>query len=990
MKKIPKIAKNAVLFLIAIMMIFGLGSPSYNIGITASAAEAFTYVHDPELNPNAMKDIVRDNSAVYGFRPNETGSLKQYADLDWADEELVEQARQDRIAYHESIETMYEMLYQMTYENKITEDIARAVSIKRNEIRLEAYKDDPEGLEVLKERNLEKYGHEEGPLPEELYEKYGSWEMVIEKAFSPNVGMDACLGLYDDYFNTYVMLGIIEDDSLLPHKVDLRDFNDKNYVTPVRFQNPFGTCWSFALAATAEECFLFDNDMGVPAGKKNEQVNFSEKYITWYTYHHITELDGEGGNPYIASQVGEGYYVDDNEKYNQNAVFDLGGFSERAVNLFMAGLGLINECIEINGSEPFVYSGAEGLRNNNRDEDKELAEKRREFYYNRNKLLIGQLISEGKISSPEEFDEWFNDNWVPGKNLYENTFRYGCYSPVDDWTVPDGADYLLPAAEAMVKSTKKLISPAGIDENGEYLFNSAGLDSIKYELTNGHAVCIGIFADRSTPDDEDLTENCIINFDHWAQYYSDVFNSNHAVTIIGYDDNYPKEYFTRTFDGNVVEGSTPPANGAFIVKNSWGSADCEEDDPNYSDWGYEKSGYFYLSYYDHSLVDPFTLEFYSNDEIPCTEVYYDQYDLLFNTEYEAMLYVEPVIAANVFSADEDSFIGWISAVCDCDNTTVYYAVYKDPEDGKPDSGTLLESGEQTFEYPGYKSIELNNKYFLKKGEKYSVVILNAAPFYSEETGDMTVFPYVYPILYNFQSQDGRKVSTVINQGESYRGYNDNWSDYTDFAEYVRDIKYDNICSTFTPEDLELYYKNGINDVVIDNLPIKALLIPASEYTCPHTELDKILRVEPTEKSDGHTEYYICHFCFKWFEDEACTKEITDHSSIVLPALDEDKPHEDDEDKPHDDTEDKPHDDTEEKPHEDKPYEDIDVPVVTPTDDTDKPSTRPGRGTDTIDPDQKNFNTGNNTTDSFMIFTAAFSGLSIIVISLTDRKRKNSN
>ena len=173
----------------------------------------FEYGHDPSENPQAMKDIVKDENAVYGFRPSETGSLKQYAGADWSDPDLVESGRQDRIAYHQSLEAMYDMLRQMQSEGKSTEEIARALSAKRNEIRLEAYKDDPEGLALLKQRNLEKYGHEEGPLPDELYAQYGSWEKVAEKAFSPNVGMDACLGLYDDYYDLYVFLGLAGDGS---------------------------------------------------------------------------------------------------------------------------------------------------------------------------------------------------------------------------------------------------------------------------------------------------------------------------------------------------------------------------------------------------------------------------------------------------------------------------------------------------------------------------------------------------------------------------------------------------------------------------------------------------------------------------------------------------------------------------------------------------------------------------------------------------------
>ena len=79
----------------------------------ASAADGFRYAHDPCLNPKAMKDIVADDTAVYGFRPSETGSLKLYASADWSDPQIVEQGRLDRIAYHQSIESMYEMLRDM-------------------------------------------------------------------------------------------------------------------------------------------------------------------------------------------------------------------------------------------------------------------------------------------------------------------------------------------------------------------------------------------------------------------------------------------------------------------------------------------------------------------------------------------------------------------------------------------------------------------------------------------------------------------------------------------------------------------------------------------------------------------------------------------------------------------------------------------------------------------------------------------------------------
>lgn len=200
------IKKQSLVFLTSLLILSALG-------ISVFAAGSFTYQHDPSINPYAMKDIIADENAVYGFRPSDTGSLKAYADADWSDPEVVEKGRQERIAYHQSIESMYQILEDMTSEGKPIEEIARTISAKRNEIRLAAYENDPEGLEKLKARNLEKYGHEEGPLPDELYEQYGSWEAVLVKAFSVNAGMDACLGLYDDYYFVYIALGQVGEEA---------------------------------------------------------------------------------------------------------------------------------------------------------------------------------------------------------------------------------------------------------------------------------------------------------------------------------------------------------------------------------------------------------------------------------------------------------------------------------------------------------------------------------------------------------------------------------------------------------------------------------------------------------------------------------------------------------------------------------------------------------------------------------------------------------
>ena len=178
--------------------------------VFTSCNKKFKYEHDPMENEYAAADIEKDDNAVYGYRPRKDGSLAEWADNDWSDKKTVEEGRQERIKYHKSIESLYSLLDQMTAKHYNMEQMARTISEKRNQLRLDEYKDNPEEQQKIKDRNKELYGNENGPTPEYLYNKYGSWEMVLSKALSTNSGMDACLGLYDTYYNIYIACGQIK------------------------------------------------------------------------------------------------------------------------------------------------------------------------------------------------------------------------------------------------------------------------------------------------------------------------------------------------------------------------------------------------------------------------------------------------------------------------------------------------------------------------------------------------------------------------------------------------------------------------------------------------------------------------------------------------------------------------------------------------------------------------------------------------------------
>ena len=201
--------KIAALFLVLVLVV----TASAGLAAAAEENEPWHYIHDPTLNPNAMKDIVVNPDAVYGFSPDpESSRLGTYAEYDWTDPVFVAESQKTRREYHASMDTMDTILFRMRDEGATLEEMARAVSTERNRLRLAAMADDPEGLAKVKQSNLETYGHEEGPTPDELFEKYGSWETVLQKAFSPNLGMDAVCGLYDEYYDLYVELGLAEPD----------------------------------------------------------------------------------------------------------------------------------------------------------------------------------------------------------------------------------------------------------------------------------------------------------------------------------------------------------------------------------------------------------------------------------------------------------------------------------------------------------------------------------------------------------------------------------------------------------------------------------------------------------------------------------------------------------------------------------------------------------------------------------------------------------
>lgn len=176
---------------------------------------------------------------------------------------------------------------------------------------------------------------------------------------------------------------------------------------------------------------------------------------------------------------------------------------------------------------------------------------------------------------------------------------------------------------------------------------------------------------------------------HYSSFYCSYYytghskNSNHAVTIVGWDDNYSKTKFK-----NIPEG-----NGAFIVKNSWGT-----------NWG--DNGYFYVSYYDPVLCKS-SYTFILNDSIRYNKNY--QYDIAGMTDYfisnQDTIWYEVIFN----SRGNDLLTAFSTHFRDITNFTAHVYINNDLK--------LVQNGTAIS---GYYTIKLNKILPLKFGDTFKI------------------------------------------------------------------------------------------------------------------------------------------------------------------------------------------------------------------------------------------------------------------------------
>ena len=188
------------------------------------------------------------------------------------------------------------------------------------------------------------------------------------------------------------------------------------------------------------------------------------------------------------------------------------------------------------------------------------------------------------------------------------------------------------------------------------------------------------------------------NAEYASHYAHRATTPDHAVTIVGWDDDFPKENF------NVQ----PPGDGAWQVRNTWGD-------------GHGQKGYFWLSYYDQSM----TAGRAYNAVAP------DKYDHIYHYDKAGMLdsYVDAeaggvIKGANVFTIQgEEEYLKAVSFPLIYSNLKYSIQIYKDPQ-GDPDSGIpLLENPIQGYKKSsGIYALDLAEPIRLEKGDRIAVVL----------------------------------------------------------------------------------------------------------------------------------------------------------------------------------------------------------------------------------------------------------------------------
>jgi len=305
--------------------------------------------------------------------------------------------------------------------------------------------------------------------------------------------------------------------------------------------------------------------------------------------------------------------------------------------------------------------------------------------------------------------------------------------------------------------------------------------------------------------------------DEYDSYYNDVYYAtNHAVQVVGWDDNFPKENFV----------TQAPGDGAWLIKNSWGDEDAYD----------AECGYFWLSYYDWSFnayedVQGNTVMRYAYvfDAEPA-----DNYDHIYQYDGDSGDYVVMngntgdalvQVAANRFTIKNGKgkweAVRSVGIGLDQSNVSGTVQIYTELDNvgGNPTEGSLVHTQRFSLEYPGYHTIKLDKTIYVGDGEEFAVVFRFDKPTYPCVSTEYNNGGWVY-----FYTQE--------NRGVSFWGVSDSeWYDISE-SDMVFRIKAYSDSTDFRPPTLKSFKMNQTSASVAAG---KTLQLTASQQVNPGSD-----------------------------------------------------------------------------------------------------------------------------------------------------------
>lgn len=374
-------------------------------------------------------------------------------------------------------------------------------------------------------------------------------------------------------------------------------------------------------------------------------------------------------------------------------------------------------------------------------------------------FLYNSLVNgpDGGLEGDEVIPLWQSKVNNGGNGMF-TTFALARWTGIADEATD--ASLVYPDAETTNVSTELNISQElaytdALHMQNAYWIHAGETETIKKQIMENGSVAASYMHD----------EVCCSNYvdksvySGPAVYYNyQKYGTSHAISIVGWDDDFDKNNFVYTAinqDPTFIEAGisfVPKNNGAWLIKNSWGSE-------------YGDDGYFWMSYEDASLSDTvYAFDFEKADNYD--HIY--QYDGSVGTRYESG---DGITAAAVYKSIGNQMLEAVGvgiASVETDYTVEIYTKLSDLNN--PQSGQLVSKtvGHTTFQ--GYHTIKLDESVLLTDSDTFSVVVTlsngrvdgqDAAAIFMDQSYD-----------------NGSAVRFVAktNQGETFIKKDGQWSD----------------------------------------------------------------------------------------------------------------------------------------------------------------------------------------------------------------------